>query len=137
MPVKVTNNMKRFRKQVEKRSVQFVASAISVGATWSKFYAPVAYSTLVNSQQTRTFQTFDGVSGSVSFSVSYAIHLEGTDTSPANWSPKKPPKYGNEKRGIPRANAWNPNAKPGFLKAGFEDPQPQAEIDRLKTIFKF
>jgi hypothetical protein len=132
MSIKVTNNFKKVGNEINKRAEMFASASTSIGATWSKYWAPVAYSALVNSQKVTITSTVSKVTGIVGFYVDYAKYLENGN----NWKPKAPRKYGSAKRGIPAANAWNPQAKPGFLKAGFEDPQPQAEIKSALKIFR-
>lgn len=133
MSIKVTNNFPAFEKEVKKKAVRFVNAVMSVGASQSRMFAPIAYGTLVNSQKTSVSFEGNKISGTLGYYVDYAYYLETRE----NWEPKAPPKYGNKKKGIPKAMAWNANAKPHFLRDGFEDPKSQAKIERLQSIFKF
>jgi hypothetical protein len=128
--IKVRNKMPQVIDKIKNRSKQFVVAATSIGANWSKQWAPVAYSTLVNSQNITVKVNGETVSGKVGFYVDYAKYLETNE----NWKPKKPPKYG--KAGSGKANAWNANATPHFLQKGFENPEPQREIEAAKKIFR-
>ena len=116
--------------QIQQRAQQFALAVNSIGATWSRTWAPVAYGTLVNSQNITISMNGTKVSGKLSYDVDYAQYLETNE----NWKPKPPPKYGSG--GTGRANAWNPNATPHFLEKGFTEPQPQSEIERAKQIFR-
>lgn len=133
MPVKFVNNSADFERAVVKKSIQFVNAIASVGANWSKIDAPIAYGTLVNSQQTSVRLNGTEVDAKVGFYTEYAIYLEEGE----NWKPKPPPKYGSKKKGITPAAAWNPKAKPHFLRNGFERPEAQAEMAKMVNIFKF
>ena len=124
MPVKVRNNFKKARTEIESRAQQFIVAAASVGAKWSMFYAPEEYGTLRNSQRIDTSQSGTVFTGTVSFNVSYAIHLE------------RNPKWRPRPVALKKGPAWNADAKPGFLRHGFEDSEPQREIKQLEKIFK-
>lgn len=128
MPVKVKNNFAKAKTEIEDRAQQFVLAAAAVGAKWSKYWAPIEYSTLVNSQRIDTFTFGPHYVASVSFNTRYAVYLNGTETYTPLWKPKPP----EDKDGP----AWNPLAVPRFLNFGFEDQQPQQEINQLKSIFK-
>ncbi len=130
MSVRVKNNMSSVVTQINGRAEQFVTAATTIGASWSKQWTPIAYSTLINSQNITMTKTPNGITGTVGFYTDYAKYLEDND----GWRPKPPPKYGKSGQG--RANAWNKDAKPGFLKAGFESPEPMAEIANARQIFK-
>jgi hypothetical protein len=111
--IKVRNKMPQVIDKIKNRSKQFVA-----------------YSTLVNSQNITVKVNGETVSGKVGFYVDYAKYLETNE----NWKPKPPPKYG--KAGVGKANAWNAEATPHFLQKGFENPEPQREIEAAKKIFR-
>lgn len=131
--IRVKNNFKAVEREIEKRAEKFAHAVVSIGASWSKFYAPVAYSVLINSQKVDVTKSGGNIVGTVGFYVDYAKYLEnGKD-----WKPRRPPKYGSEKRGITRANAWNKNARPGFLSYGFENSSAKSEIEEAKKIFRF
>jgi hypothetical protein len=126
----ITNNMPEVINEVQKRAAQFAIAVNTIGAKWSKTWAPVAYGTLVNSQNISVGINGTKVSGRLTYDVEYAQYLETNE----NWKPKPPPKYGSG--GVGQATAWNPNATPHFLKKGFEEPQPQAEIRAVREIFR-
>lgn len=129
MPVKGVNEVKRNMKQVfkdisSKKAVQFVTAVVNIGASESKEFAPVEYSTLVNSQVTEVDAKPGGVVGTVSFNTDYAAFLENNE----KWKPRPV----NAKKGT----AWNPKATPHFLQKGFESTQSQTAINKAKDIFK-
>lgn len=123
--------MKRASSMVEKRSKQFVGAVLAEGGALSRTKAPIAYGTLVNSQFSNIVQEGPMITGQSGYNVKYAASLELADAG--SWAPRPPPKYG--KGGTP-ANAWNPEAGPGFLAYGFESDAAKAYIDKLMTIFK-
>lgn len=125
MPVKVTNNFPKFKTTVEKKAAQFIIAAAGVGAKWSRYWAPIEFSRLVNSQRIDTFAQGTEFIGRVSFDTKYAIFLE------------KNPKWKPRPVELKKGPAANMRAKPGFLRAGFEDHEPQREIQLLKSkVFK-
>lgn len=131
MTVKVKRSFDKFERLALKKAKKFVTAATSVGAASSKSYAPVAYSTLINSQNISITVNGEKINATVGYYVNYAKALET-----GNWKPKPPPKYGNKKKGRPAANAWNSKARPGFLKYGFENQSTINQINSLKAIFK-
>lgn len=129
MPVKgasaVRKKMRRVFKDInQKKAVQFVNAVISIGASQSKQWAPVEFSNLINSQISNVTQTADLVTGTLSYNTSYAAALEFGK----KWKPRPP----SEKAGP----AWNPNATPGYLRRGFEDPESRSLIKQAEKIFK-
>lgn len=134
MAVKIIDNFDAFEKKVMKKAQQFIAGANAVISARSRAVAPIAYGTLVNSLKTSIKVNGTEVVGEVGYYVTYAKVL---DQAPAgSWKPKPPKKYGNKKKGIPQANAWNPRAKPGFLSDVMDGPAAR-DIENLKTIFRF
>ncbi len=129
MPVKgvsqVKANMKRVFKDIEsKKAVQFVTAVVNIGASESKEYTPIEYSTLINSQIVDVTAGNNMVIGSVSFNTDYAAFLENNE----KWNPRPV----SAKKG-PAANLA---ATPHFLQKGFESPQSQAAIKKAIDIFK-
>lgn len=129
MPVTNANQVKSkmrqtFKDIADNKAPQFVHAVISIGAAESKFYAPVEYSTLVNSQMMNVTQSGSQIIGEVSFNTDYAAYLEFNQ----NWKPRP---VGDKK-----GPAWNPNARPGFLRWGFESPESQRAIEQAEKIFK-
>ena len=129
--IKVRQAMNRASILVEKKSKQFVGAVLAEGGALSRTKAPIAYSTLVNSQFSNIVQEGPMITGQSGYNVKYAAALELAE--PGSWAPRPPPKYG--KGGTP-ANAWNPEAGPGFLAYGFESNDAKAYIDKLMKIFK-
>lgn len=129
MPVKginqVKSNMKRVFKDIkDKKAVQFVTTVVNIGASESKEYTPIEYSTLVNSQIVDVAVRANAVIGNVSFNTEYAAYLESNE----KWSPRPV----NQKKG-PGANL---GATSHFLQKGFESPQSQTAIKKAIDIFK-
>ena len=129
MPVKGVNEVKRNMKKVFKdikdnKAVQFVKIVVDIGASESKLYTPIEYSTLINSQQTEVNVNATAVIGSVSFNTDYAAYLEFNE----DWSPRAV----SQKKG-PSANLA---ATPHFLRKGFESSSSQNAIKKAVDIFK-
>jgi len=121
----VRKNMRRTFKYIsEKKAVQFVTAVVSIGASQSKEFAPVEYSTLVNSQTMEVNQTKTGVTGKVSFNTNYAAILEFSET----WNNRPV----EDKQGP----AWNPNGRPHYLRDGFEVAASRQAINKAIDIFK-
>ena len=99
------------------RTLKVVNDILSKGAAYAKLYTPVDKTFLINSQRKKATDLGSGVVvGRVWYSQEYAIWLETRD----HWTPRK-----------------KPTAKPHFLKSGFEDPEPQADIkDIIKQWYK-
>ncbi len=135
MGIKVVNKFSEAFEEVEARSKAFISAVMAGAAARSRDMAPIAYSDLVNSQVMSVTVNGTKVTGSLGYLVDYAKYLEGTPEKPASWKPKPPPKYGY--KGKPPAHAWNPNARPAFLRLAFESSEAQREIEQLKAIFKF
>lgn len=149
MAIKVTNNFKKVINDITENKARQVLVAIEAGAAARAiYYAPVAFSNLVNSY-------FGDVSKhgyrwelKVGFNADYAVYLNGDDNYTPLWKPKPPPKY--EVKGVKKrkdgtyatpeapAPAWNPNAKPRFLDYwGFESPEAKEDIEAtIKLIMK-
>ena len=121
----VNSKMKSIFKDIQSNKTnQFVRSVVSVGENNSKQYAPIEYGTLINSTIVDLNSTNGLITGSLSYNTNYAAHLEFGE----NWSPRPP--------ALKSGPAWNPNAKPHFLRLGFESPESKAEIKELEKIFK-
>ena len=129
MPVKGTNTVKRNMRQTfkdisEKKAHQFVTTVLSIGYTASLEHAPIEYSNLINSVTMMTDTSAGRTSGEVRYNASYAAYLEFNET----WKPRPV--------GMKDGPAWNPNAKPHFLRDGFESSESQAAIKRATEIFR-
>ena len=127
MSLKVTNNTDKFKQQMLRKGKLFVNSVLSVASGISTNYAPLAYGTLRNSQYSKVMTNEFIITGELGYTVNYAARLNNND----DWKPKAPPKYGNIKRGISPAPAWNPNATSRFLDKGFISPEARKQINEL------
>jgi len=128
MPVKGADQIKkRYAAVIEEiagpRTEQALNAILITAAAYSKIYAPVGVSTLINSQQKKvtpgngvmvgTLGYYGGVSEK---GFAYGWYLETHD----NWKPRK-----------------KKSAKPHFLQSGFEDPEPRSDIQNIiKGVYK-
>ena len=137
MPVKNANqvkgNLRKAVAKIDKKAVQFVQSTVSDAGILSKTKAPEAYRLLVNSQQQDFQKRNTSYIGELSYNVEYAVYLNSPKTP---WRPKAPAKYGDAKKGIAPATAWNPEAIPHFLEYGFESPEAKTMIEANEAILK-
>lgn len=121
----VKANFKRIFKDIsEKKAPQFVNAVLSIGETHSKELAPIEFSLLVNSIIRDIDISSMIVSGTLSYNTKYAAALEFR----MDWQPIPP--------ALKKGPAWNPDAKPGFLRKGFNDPESRSDIKRAEKIFK-
>ena len=133
----VRAKMKRAFKDInEKKAPQFVQAVLSIGESHSMELAPREYSLLVNSIIKDMNITTTGVKGFISYGggtgvrdgktvkINYAAILE--------FKPDWKPRPINKKKGP----ATNMNAKPHYLRGGFEDPESQALIKEATKIFE-
>jgi len=127
MSLKVTNKTKQFEQQIKRKAKLFVNAVLSSAGAISTNYAPIAYGALRNSQYSKVMTGEYKITGELGYTVNYAAALNNNK----NWKPKPPPKYGNKKRGIPSAPAWNANATPQFLNKGFESREARESISDL------
>lgn len=99
------------------RTLKVVNAIVSTGAAYAKLYTPVDKTFLINSQRKKVSEMGSGVVvGRVWYSQEYALWLETRD----HWTPRK-----------------KKTAKPHFLRSGFEDPEPQADIqDIIRQWYK-
>lgn len=137
MPIKNANkvkaNMRKVVDKIDRKAVQFVQAVVSDAGILSKTKAPLAYGLLVNSQS----QDFEKGQHSYTGILSYNTLYAGALNDPAKkWMPKPPPKYGNQKKGVAPATAWNPDAEPHYLEYGFESPEAKAMIKANEDILK-
>ncbi len=121
----VKQNMKRIFKDInDKKAPQFVNAVLSIGQAHSMELAPIEFSTLVNSVIRDVDVSGMRISGTLSYNTKYASALEFR----MDWKPLPP----DQKLGP----AWNPNAKPGFLRKGFNDQESRNLIKKAEDIFK-
>ena len=99
------------------RTLKVVNAIVATGAAYAKLYMPTDTNALINSQRKKVSEMGSGVVvGRVWYSQEYALWLETRD----HWAPRK-----------------KKTAKPHFLRSGFEDPEPQADIkDIIKQWYK-
>ena len=137
MPVKNANqvkgNLRKAVAKIDKKAVQFVQAVVSDAGILSKTKAPLAYVLLVNSQQQDFEKRNTRYTGILSYNTLYAAALNNPKTP---WRPKPPAKYGNEKKGIAPATAWNPEATPHYLEYGFESAEAKQMIKANEAILK-
>lgn len=143
MAIKVVNNFSKFRKTVEqKKAPMFINAVLDIIDQQSTFRAPIAYGTLVNSKFRNVTTSGHVVTGAIGYMVEYAYYLNGNEEYTPLWKPKPAPKYGKNSVGrfgpnVPVAPAmgYNPNARPSFLTSALEDPEAQADLQKVKKIF--
>ena len=117
-------NMKRVFKDIsDKKAPQFVHNILAIGWTASREFTPVEYSNLVNSVTMWTEVKGETVTGELMYNANYAAALEFGVWRPRPVSMKEGP-------------AANMDAKPHFLREGFESPESKAAIKQAQEIFK-
>lgn len=128
MPVKVKNNTSKVFRGIKQNAEKFIYGVGSIGATLSMNYAPLEYGDLRASQTFETGSNSAGPWARVSFGQGvegdYAAILENWE----GWNPRPP-----EMKAGP---AWNPEARPHYLKLGFEGSEARVQIEQLKKVFK-
>lgn len=125
--VALRNNLKKFRNDIkDKKTVQALVAVAQVGIGNAVRFAPIEYSTLVNSRFIeRPVRENNGWSLTAGFNVNYAVYLETRE----NWKPRPV----SEKKG-PGANM---KAKPHFLRDGFQSPEARRQIAKtLQAVYK-
>jgi hypothetical protein len=137
MPIKNANqvkgNLRKAVAKIDKKAQQFVQAVVSDAGILSKTKAPIAYSTLVNSQSQDFEKRASSYIGMLSYNTVYASILNDGNYQ---WKPKPPPKYGNAKKGTAPATAWNPEATDHYLEYGFESSEAKAMIDANMELLK-
>lgn len=121
MPIKgdrqLVSNLKKIAKDIEVHApVRTINAILQVAENISMQYAPIEYSTLVNSIRRRVEVRGDEVVGVLGYYTSYASFLNFNQ----DWNPRPP-----EQKAGP---GYNPNATYGFLQKGFTSPEAKAEI---------
>ena len=130
MPVKGATAVKRYLSTIrsdieEKKTVQALTAVGQIGMASAVYYAPIEYSTLVNSRRQGVSMVGGKWTFTGGFYVEYASYLEYNP----NWSPRPP-----DKKAGP---GFNPRARPGFLKYGFENNQSKRQMNAvLQSIYK-
>jgi len=137
MPVKNANqvkgNLRKAVAKIDKKAVQFVQAVVNDAGILSKTKAPLAYGLLVNSQQQDFEKRNTRYTGILSYNTLYAEALNNPKTP---WRPKPPAKYGNAKKGVAPATAWNTEATPHYLEYGFESAEAKQMIKANEAILK-
>lgn len=121
MPIKgdrhLVSNLKSIAKDIEVHApLRTINGILQVAQNISMRYAPVEYSTLVNSIRREVKVKGNEVVGVLGYYTSYAAHLNFNE----DWKPRPP-----EKKAGP---GYNPNATAHFVEAGFTSPEAKAEI---------
>ncbi|MEQ5315749.1 HK97 gp10 family phage protein [Providencia vermicola] len=109
-------NTQAFVNDVERRAVRAVTAGLIVGASHAARYTPIDTSTLINSQYRDVRVNGVMITGRVGYSANYAVYVHEASG-----------KLKGEPRNSGSGNYWDPNAKPKFLQAGFEEARQ--EID--------
>ncbi|HHR6392185.1 TPA: HK97 gp10 family phage protein [Providencia alcalifaciens] len=109
-------NTQAFVDDVNRRAVRAVTAGLIVGASHAARYTPIDTSTLINSQYRDVRVNGVMITGRVGYSANYAVYVHEASG-----------KLKGEPRNIGSGNYWDPNAKPKFLQAGFEEARQ--EID--------
>lgn len=136
MPVKHTNKMKGFIRNVTQKKAPQVLNAIgSAAGIRGDAHTPIAYSTLINSRFMNVFNNGSTWVLELGYNTAYAARLHNN----TDWSPRRPPKYGQDgSRGgavIAPAQGWNPDAKPFWLRDAFESQESKQDIQKtIKAI---
>lgn len=128
MPVtgikEVKANMKSVFKDIrDKTAPQFIHNVLAIGWTASREFTPVEYSNLVNSVIMNVEVSGDKISGELMYMANYAAALEFGTWRPVAAVNKEGP-------------ADNMDAKPHFLREGFESAESKAAIKQAQEIFK-
>lgn len=109
-------NTQAFVDDVTRRAVRAVTAGLIVGASHAARYTPIDTSTLINSQYRDVRVNGVMITGRVGYSANYAVYVHEASG-----------KLKGEPRNSGSGNYWDPNAKPKFLQAGFEEARQ--EID--------
>ncbi|WP_265498599.1 HK97 gp10 family phage protein [Providencia rustigianii] len=109
-------NTQAFVDDVNRRAVRAVTAGLIVGASHAARYTPIDTSTLINSQYRDVRVNGVMITGRVGYSANYAVYVHEASG-----------KLKGEPRNSGSGNYWDPNAKPKFLQAGFEEARQ--EID--------
>lgn len=122
-----------------KRAARAMYMALDIGARQAALYTPIDSSTLINSQFREIIVRGTRLTGRVGYSAKYAMYVHS-----ASGKLKGQPRadFGVTRDGVSfgggtgKGNYWDPNAKPGFLKAGFDESRQQIEeaIEREMRI---
>lgn len=128
MPVtgiaEVKRNLKSTFKDIrEKKAPQFVHAVLSIGRAGSLEFAPVEYGVLVNSITEVVDVKGERVTGELAYNANYAAALEFGTWKPVAAVNKEGP-------------ADNMDAKPHFLREGFESSESKTAIKQAESIFR-
>lgn len=126
MPVRgdkrLIGNLKKITEDIKIHApLRTINGILQVAQNISMKYAPVEYSTLVNSIRRKVEVRGDEVVGVLGYYTSYAAYLNFNP----NWSPRPP--------SMKSGPTWNPEATAHFVEKGFTSPEAQREI---KVVIK-
>ncbi|OFV01300.1 hypothetical protein HMPREF3119_06035 [Morganella sp. HMSC11D09] len=107
-----------------------IQAAMLIGGAQATLFTPIDTSTLINSQFREMTVSGTRLTGKVGYSAKYAMYVHS-----ASGKLKGQPRadFGVTRAGVAFGGGtgtgkyWDPNAKPGFLKAGFEESRQQIE----------
>lgn len=113
-----------------KKAVRAIQAGMLIGGAQAAIYTPIDTSTLINSQFREMTVSGTRLAGKVGYSAKYAMYVHS-----ASGKLKGQPRadFGVTRAGVAFGGGtgtgkyWDPNAKPGFLKAGFEESRQQIE----------
>ncbi|MEY0827929.1 HK97 gp10 family phage protein [Providencia rettgeri] len=123
-------NTQAFVGDVERRAVRAATAGLIVGASHAARYTPIDTSTLINSQYRDARVNGVMITGRVGYTANYAVYVHNA-SGKLKGQPRED--FGKTRDGVSfgggtgKGNYWDPNAKPKFLQAGFEEARQ--EID--------
>lgn len=133
-------NLRAFVNDIQgKRAARAMYMTLDIGARQAALYTPIDSSTLINSQFREIIVRGTRLTGRVGYSAKYAMYVHST-SGKLKGQPRAD--FGVTRDGVSfgggtgKGNYWDPNAKPGFLKAGFDESRQQIEeaIEREMRI---
>jgi hypothetical protein len=134
----IKRNLEQLTEDIAvKKPTQTIVAILQVASNISMKYAPIEYSTLVNSRKTRVFAEGDTIAGTLGYYVEYAASLNNPRKGSKldGWQPVPQSKKKTRKTGknAGKARASNPLAGQGFLNKGFESEEAKREIQIVIT----
>ncbi len=121
-------NLEQLTEDIEvKKPTQTIVAILQIASNISMKYAPIEYSTLVNSRRTRVFADGNKIAGTLGYYVEYAGALNNPKKGGKldGWKPRP----ANKKKGP----GENLNARQGFLTDAFESEEAKREIQIVIT----
>ncbi len=131
-------NLEQLTEDIEvKKPTQTIVAILQIASNISMKYAPIEYSTLVNSRRTRVFAEGDTIVGTLGYYVDYAAALNNPKKGSKldGWKPVPQSKKKTRKKGkkAGKARASNMIARQGFLTDAFESEEAKREIQIVIT----